>query len=213
VEVYPEGTGRRLGLGGDQRVVNLVLRSQHRSFIVDGEAGFATEGGRSLYEAAARYANISGDRRSNASLRYQGNTMLLESEREIAEGLGTARSLTPAVSAVIINGSARRNVLSDVVATLNGRANLTTNKSRIGLRNDALSGNALEPLLRSSEAQDFEAGLTLEGNLANTWEWTFIGDIDLQRNVDGSRHSSGALQRGDIRPAANVDHEYAASPL
>ncbi len=112
VEILPEEVALKYGYRADQRVVNFVLRERFRALTVSGEGGAATEGGTYEGEASANLVRLWGDRRWNIGAEYEGQSALLESERDIRSSpqdpdlvgnvtaLGDGGEIDPALSAL-----------------------------------------------------------------------------------------------------------------
>jgi hypothetical protein len=83
VDILPEEVALKYGYRADQKVVNFVLRPRFRAFTGELEGGTSTEGGRDTKEADAILLRIQGDNRINLGLRYQDNSRLQESDRDI----------------------------------------------------------------------------------------------------------------------------------
>lgn len=82
-DVLPEQTALAYGYRADQRVVNVVLKAEFRSFSLQGQLGAPTEGGRSGVESTNNLTRIDGGSRWSMDLNHERRTMLYESERDI----------------------------------------------------------------------------------------------------------------------------------
>lgn len=83
VDIFPEEVALQYGYRADQRVVNIVLRPRFRAITAEGAAGAATAGGTWNRQASVNVLRIGGPGRVSFDLGYTGNSMLLESERDI----------------------------------------------------------------------------------------------------------------------------------
>lgn len=83
VEILPEEAALQLGYSADQRVVNIVLRPRFRSITTEIGGAMPFRGGRTTKNGQVGIATISDKGRFNLDVQYTGNSMLLESERNV----------------------------------------------------------------------------------------------------------------------------------
>jgi iron complex outermembrane recepter protein len=186
VEILPEEVSLKYGYSADQRVVNFVLRQRFRALVGQAGAGFATDGGGENANPELNLVRIRRDTRLSVNLRYQGNTKLRESDRDltsIASGqpydlvgnvtapLGSASAeIDPALSALaggpvtIAGVPAGGTSLADFEGTAN-RANVTDVSRFRTLR--GASEQVSTNIVYSRPAFD-RATATVNGSLAYT---------------------------------------------
>lgn len=85
VDILPEEVALRFGYRADQRVVNFVLRERFSAVTSEVEYGFATGGGRSVYEGDFNLLRITGNGRWSVDAEYRKETPLFESERDLVQ--------------------------------------------------------------------------------------------------------------------------------
>lgn len=194
VDILPEEVALKFGYSADQRVVNFVLREHFRALTTNLEGSAPTEGGNSTQQAQADILKINRDRRVNLDVKYQGNSALLESERNIlptvSDGSGVNqapyRTLVAPSQDLNINGSYARNLSEKVGATLNGTLEVQQSEALRGLALSqtvaplALSADP-SPLTASSRTITAHLGTTLNGDglpWGNGWSWSLTGNYD-----------------------------------
>ncbi|MCW3846889.1 TonB-dependent receptor [Sphingomonas sp. LB-2] len=82
-DILPEEAALKLGYRADQRVVNIVLRPRFRAITVEAGGGMPTAGGNSNVRAQIDILKINRRGRINLDVTYNGNSGLLESERDV----------------------------------------------------------------------------------------------------------------------------------
>lgn len=185
VEILPEEVALKYGYSADQRVVNIVLRPRFRSTAALVRGQFATEGGYGGGVADMTRLMIGEKGRTSINLHAEGNTMLTESERDIALDREIAPgSPDPRDSRSLIGD--RRDLratatfnreLGAVAATANIELEHNDGRSLIGL-GDTL----LRPLARNTSSDSAHAGVVLSGNVSS-WHWSVTGNADAGHDV------------------------------
>jgi iron complex outermembrane receptor protein len=181
VDILPEAVALRYGYRADQRVVNIVLRRRFRAVTGELEAGMATAGGRGSYEADLNYLRIDPAGRWNLDFEYEHADALFESDRDIIQSvtapanIGDFRTLLADTDALSAGGTLNRTVFGNVSATVNGRVDVNSSLSRLGLATDS------RPLSRDSDGRTLHLGVALNGNIL-PWRWSLTGNYDNVRN-------------------------------
>ncbi|MGH6786513.1 MAG: TonB-dependent receptor domain-containing protein [Novosphingobium sp.] len=85
VEVLPEEVALRFGFPANQRVVNLILKENFTSRLVEAEYGGGTRGGWSASEIETNWLTIAGPRRFNLNLSVEDTSPLTEGERGVIQ--------------------------------------------------------------------------------------------------------------------------------
>jgi hypothetical protein len=180
VDILPEEVALKYGYRADQRVVNFVLRRRFRAVTAEAEAGLATEGGRTSYEADVNFLKIGRNGRFQADAEYERSGSLLESERDIVQSnpvagldIGEFRTLMPQTDRVAINSTVNRTILGNVSATLNGEFEASESAGLLGLR----TGSTGAALGRETDTLRGHLGVALNGDLSR-WRWSFTGNYD-----------------------------------
>ncbi|SFJ89155.1 hypothetical protein SAMN03159338_2683 [Sphingomonas sp. NFR04] len=216
VDILPEEVALKFGYSADQRVVNFVLRERFRALTTELQGGMPTEGGNSTQQVQADILKINRDRRVNLDVKYQGNSALLESERNVqatfndGSGVNQApyRTLVAPSQDLNINGSYARNLSEKVGATFNGTLEVLQSEALRGL---ALSQSAAplaltaepSPLTASSRTITSHFGTTLNGDelpWSNSWSWSLTGNYDRVESktiTDRGFDSLGAARPAD----------------
>lgn len=216
VDILPEEVALKFGYSADQRVVNFVLRERFRALTTQLQGGAPTEGGNSTQQVQADILKINRDRRVNLDVKYQGNSALLESERNVlptfndGSGVNQApyRTLVAPSQDLNINGSYARNLSEKVGATVNGTLEVQQSEALRGLAVSqtaaplALSGDP-SPLTASSRTITAHLGTTLNGDelpFSNAWSWSLTGNYDRVESktiTDRGFDSLGAARPAD----------------
>ena len=207
VDILPEEVALKYGYRADQRVVNIVLRRRFRAVTAEVSGGLATEGGRAAYGGQMNVLRIDRSGRWNIDVNYQHSDPLLESQRDIIQSapsspfqvvapadLGRFRTLLAETDTLSLAGTVSKTILGNVSATLNGRYDYSTSRSRLGLPGGTLtvpagspfapSGTTLfrlfdvgAPLARQNDTGTAHVGVTMNGDLL-PWRWSFTGNYD-----------------------------------
>uniref|UniRef100_UPI0002630759 TonB-dependent receptor n=1 Tax=Sphingomonas elodea TaxID=179878 RepID=UPI0002630759 len=215
VDILAEEVALKFGYSADQRVVNFVLRERFRALTTELEGSVPTEGGNSSQEVQADILKINRDRRVNLDVKYEGNSALLESERNVlptfddGSGVNQApyRTLVAPSQDLTINSSYARNLNQKVSATINGTLEVQQNEALRGL---ALSQTAAplalssepSPLTASSRTITSHLGTTLNGDglpWSSQWSWSLTGNYD--RTTSKTITDRGFDLLGAARPA------------
>lgn len=139
MEILPEEVALKYGYSADQRVVNIVLRRRFDSTSAEVGGAIATQGGYVAGKADATKLIIADGKRSSLNLHLEGNSPLLESERNIAFDPATGadprpfRTLTGAAQSARLTGTLNRTILGDVGATVTSELDHGHASSRFGI--------------------------------------------------------------------------------
>jgi hypothetical protein len=206
VDILPEEVALKFGYPANQRVLNFVLRERFRALTTELEGGAPTAGGNSSHEGQVDILKINRDRRLNLDVKYEGNSALLESERNIlpttssSAGQAAYRTLVAPSQDLTINGSYSRNLSAKVNATLNARLEVQQSQSQLGLAGIDLTVPASNPFatattdvavtnypagqgaLASNNSQiAAHVGATFNGDglpWSKDWRWSLTGNYD-----------------------------------
>ncbi len=175
IDILPEEAALKLGYRADQRVVNFVLRRRFRAITAEVDGSIATAGGRDGQDIELSMLRISPDQRINATVEYERDSSLLESERDIvtANTDSQYRTLLPDTESFTFNGVYSRNI-GKVAATANVRLAQNWTESLLGL---PIAGGG-NPLRRSSGNGTLHGGFSLNGDLSPRWRWSVTGNWD-----------------------------------
>lgn len=205
IEVFPEQVALQYGYGPDQRVVNIVLRSQYRAFTLLGRYTLAPDNWRGVYRAKADLIRIGETSHWNVGLDYSHQDPILD--RTTLAGppdVATSGAQVPAHTlatqndSLTISGASTSNI-GAVTAELTGRLALSTLQSRPGLSDadgDLLAAEGLAnlesgPLDRVDKTVDAQTNLTLNGRLDSNWRWSVIGRLDETTRITHTDVASG----------------------
>jgi len=198
VEVFSEEVAQRFGYSPDQRVVNIILKPNFSSRVVELEYGQPYAGGYSTQQGEVTYLTINGANRLNLNLEWNNSSLLTEAERGVIQTTSAAPAL-----ASDPDPAGYRSLVADS-ASLEGTINWTTKLDDAGTglslnttfaRNDSLrlqgldsvvltgpSGtavlrtfNAGDPLTVDAREQTYASAATLNGGLG---EWQLTGTLD-----------------------------------
>ncbi len=179
VETFPEEVALKFGFSPDQRVINFILKDDFRAVSAEVEIGGPTRGGRLTNEIGGSIVRITGNGRINLSVEYERDSSITEAERGIAQpiaGLAQARTLAPETQSLDLNAVINRPISDAVNATLNLTYDRTDQAGLFGL------STGREPLRRDRLVEAGNLGVTLDGQLSQTWRWTATGTLG-QENV------------------------------
>ena len=180
VEILPEEVALKYGFAPTQKVINIVLRRRYRSTAALTAITGATDGGQTSARGDLTRTMIVSAGRTTYNLHAEGNGVLTESERDIADsdaaGTGGAgRSLIGASRQVRGTATVNRKILGNVAATANGEFTHSTSRSLLGI-----GDTSLRKLGRDARIDSAHAGALLNWNKAD-WQWSVTGNADLAR--------------------------------
>ncbi|MGB5485060.1 hypothetical protein [Parasphingorhabdus sp.] len=223
VQVFPEELALQYGYRPDQRVINFILKDNYTGVSTSVEYGVPTRGAQGRSEVETTVTRIGRNSRVNINLEWQNNTAITESERDIIQGaagdlvnLGEFRTLVAPSDNVELNANYSRNFDNGMSLSLNGGYIYDKSDGLLGLPNGTLevAGDPLfryftqyGPLHRVQESNTAQAGLTLNGTLAD-WRWSLTSDYTREQ-VDTDTGRSGdtsvlqaAIDAGTVDPLA-----------
>ena len=198
IEVFPEKVALQYGYGPDQKVVNVVLRSNYHALTLLGRYTAAPENWRGVYRAKADMLRIGEHSHWNLDLDYShldpifSATTLADPGATPADGSVPAHTLAAQRDDLTLSGDLTRD-FGAVTADLTGRLDLAGVQSRLGLADgdgDLLveqgsPGLISGPRYRSDQSVDAQTSLTFNGRLDGGWRWSFVGRLeDTTRKVD-----------------------------
>lgn len=85
IEILPEEVALRYGYSANQRVINIILKDDYSSTMLEREYSQPFQGGLSTAEFDATYVRIDGSNRLNINLQAEHSSALTESERDIVQ--------------------------------------------------------------------------------------------------------------------------------
>jgi len=198
IEVFPEKVALQYGYGPDQKVVNVVLRSNYHALTLLGRYTAAPENWRGVYRAKADMLRIGEHSHWNLDLDYShldpifSATTLPDPGEVPADGSVPAHTLAAQSDDLTLSGDLTRD-FGPVTADLTARLDLAALQSRLGLTDgdgdllvaqgspDLISG----PRYRSDQSVDAQTSLTFNGRLDGGWRWSFVGRLDdTTRKID-----------------------------
>ena len=224
VQVFPEELALQYGYRPDQRVINFILKDNYTGISASAEYGVPTQGGQGRSELETTLTRIGKTSRININLEWQNNTAITESERNIIQdsagalvNLGDFRTLVAPSDNVELNANYSRAFDNGMSLSLNGGYVHDKSRGLQGLPNGTLqvAGDPLfryfteyGPLNRTQESSTAQAGLTLNGNLAE-WRWSLTSDYThALTNTDTDRSGDitalqTAIDAGLVDPLAS----------
>jgi len=212
VEILPEEVALKYGYSADQKVVNIVLRERFLALVGEVGGSTSTEGGGTGTNPEANYVRIRGDARLTDNLRYQANTKLRESQRDIVDATGP--NGTDVAHDKTLKGSSQqwsnnlvyaRPIFDRSTLTLNGALSYTTGDSLRGLPITSTSPDP-DPLHQRTENLTGHAGLTVNGDKGR-WRWSVTGNYDHGDSLTHTQtgyDASGALQTNRAESISNT---------
>ncbi len=191
-EIYPEEVALSQGYKADQRVLNIILKKNFNSKMVEGLARIATDGGRTISTLQGNRLNINGDKRWNVDVSFQHQPKLLETDRDIVRSpggqpfdltgnIGGGAEIDPALSALAGSTVTFAGVPTSAAA---GRAALADFAGLAGRYNtgDLTAARGLLPQSEKLTLRGARTGslgkqtlLTLSGNLEDTHTEMLLG--------------------------------------
>ncbi len=201
MEILPEEVALKYGYSADQRVVNIVLRRRFNSTNVEARGQLATEGGYASGRTEVGRLIIAEGTRTSISFRAEANSALYEDERDIAlqpvesqpEPVDPRpfRTLVGSGNDLRLTATHNRTILGDVSATINGEAERTTGKSRLGVPTASLDDDGTEILLafpelgaltRNSKTESLSVGTALNWD-SGKWRWSSTGAAEYSHSL------------------------------
>ena len=201
MEILPEEVALKYGYSADQRVVNIVLRRRFNSTSFETRGQAATDGGYLNGRVETGRLIIAEGTRTSISFRAEGNSALYEDERDIVlqpvesqpEPVDPRpfRTLVGSGNDLRLTATHSRTILGDVSATINGEAERTVGKSRLGVPTATLDDDGTEilrafpelgALTRDSKTESLGLGTALNWD-SGKWRWSSTGSADFNRST------------------------------
>ncbi|PXA86861.1 hypothetical protein DMC47_33360 [Nostoc sp. 3335mG] len=227
IEVFPEKVALQYGYGPDQKVVNVVLRSNYHALTLLGRYTAAPENWRGVYRAKADLLRIGEHAHWNIDLDYShldpifSATTLADPGAVPGDGNVPAHTLAAQSDDLTLSGDYTRE-FGAVTADLTARLDLAALQSRLGLADgdgdllvDQGSGDLISgPRYRSDRSVDAQTSLTLNGRFDSNWRWSFIGRLDDTTREINTESSPTAGSFDAIRlPSPGLLGNRCAGPL
>ncbi|EIZ80600.1 hypothetical protein WSK_0879 [Novosphingobium sp. Rr 2-17] len=216
IEVLPEEAALRFGYPPNQRVVNIILKSQFKAATASTEYNRPTSGGYDNVELESGLFKIAGQRRYNVSAKLDQTSMLTENERGVIQQSGTTptvagdpdpaqyRSLSPRDLELQVEGTMTQTLGKDGVdgsITVTGGYTRSQKTSLSGLDTVTLTdpaGNSAirtlsDPLTRRDVTDTFEGGLGYSKGIG-LWQLSTTANLtiaDEETRTDRRRDTSG----------------------
>ena len=172
VDILSEEVARRYGYRVGSKVLNIVLRPNYATRAVDVTYREATAGGRESPEGSFTIARSGSGTRWNLNVTAVHNEALLESERRVAGGLGSFRSLLPELDRLTITGTVARSRPEGISHAATARAEVRRTTDLTGPSDTSASAEALR---RVREDVSVRIGASAHGESAG-WQWTAAAD-------------------------------------
>lgn len=87
IQLLPREAAARLGQGQERRVINVVIKRNHRQLTANAERTWATAGKGTSLDASAGYTLLRNGNRSSLTVRLRETDPLLESDRSVSPSL------------------------------------------------------------------------------------------------------------------------------
>lgn len=206
IEILQPTKGQEYGFQSSGVVVNLALRPKFQSADIEARATATTEGGGRTENATVRYSRIRMDKILSASVSYDQQAFILESDRAGAAPVDTGgpsafRSLTPSQRSV--SATAGYSLpLGDLNLSLNVQGALGRSRTLNGFASpESDTGARSNPvtLMQDVTSRSFGASTTLDGN-SGQYFWSFL--INGQLAQTATRSSTGTPP--DLVPTSTV---------
>ncbi len=189
IEIFPEKVALEYGYPPDQRVVNVVLRSQYHALSLLARDTLAPENWRGIYRAKTDYVRIDENSHWNVDLDYRHEDAVFDKDTLPDPSAPPGSGVPPHTLAnqedhLSLSGGATR-MFGKVSAELTGRIDLSALQSRPGLSSNdgalliqqGLPALINGPMNRTDRTVGGQTSLTLNGTLSS-WHWSFIGKLD-----------------------------------
>jgi iron complex outermembrane receptor protein len=177
IQVLPQRVAGRLGERPTRRVINVVLKNDHRQITGNAEGSFATAGAGRSYKAEINLLRLKNGNRDSLVFRYERADPLFESDRDIiSEPLTAPYDTRGNIFAATILGAEIDPALSALAGQMVAVAPVPAGNAAPTL--SALAANANRPAF--TDVRDFRtlaAGkrtFSANGNLARQWGKTAL---------------------------------------
>jgi len=172
IDLFPEEAALRFGRPGNQRVINIIIRSNFQAITANSFYNIATDGGVSEVGVEANVARTLPNYRWNVTGKASHSDSLVEAERNIQSGFGQFRTIQPAKEEFELGGSYSR-AFEGAEATVTARFTRTYDRERVGI------STAPSMTLRSnSRSQSFVASALVDGELGR-WNWSLSANTGM----------------------------------
>jgi hypothetical protein len=203
IQVLPQRVAGRLGERPTRRVINVVLKNDHRQLTGNSEGSFATAGAGRSYKAEINLLRLKNGNRDSLVFRYERADPLFESDRDIiSEPLTTPYDTRGNVFASTILGA-------EIDPALSALAGQTVTIAAVPAGNAAptlsvLAANANRP--NFTDVRDFRtltAGkrtFSVNGNIARQWGKTALS-LNARAEWVSTDSQSGLADASLVLPA------------
>jgi hypothetical protein len=204
IEIFPKNVALQYGYGLDQRVVNVVLRTNYKALTLLGRYTVAPDNWRGIYRAKIDLIRIGETSHSNLALDFSHEDAIY-ADSTLADPAAPSGSVVPQHTLAaqhdhLTTSASTTHKIGEVSAELTGRIDLDALQSRPGLANedgDLLAQEGLPnlvtgPFKRVDRTVDAQTNLTLNGKLDGGWRWSFIGNLDDTTRVTHTDSASDA---------------------
>jgi hypothetical protein len=184
IEVLPRGSGARVGASPRQRVYNIRLRRELDLAAAQAAARLPTGGEWSLLREGLSYTHIRAERRFTLAAKRRDEAMLLESERDIVQPVGSIaeagrfRSLSGANDRTDLSLAAADRLASWLSGSFGSKLSLAHRHTLLGPA--AAAALPPEPLDQRGGTLSASADLTLSAQ-AGRWQFGLFGNYAYQR--------------------------------
>ena len=172
VDILPEEVALKYGYPAEQKVVNFVLRQRFKAWLAEAAGSTPTQdGGGQTAMGHGSLLHILRGQRLMLDAKVTGNEPIYEGDRDIVDGEGDFRTLTPKSTNVALNAILSRPLGEGVSGTINGTFETGDSEARLGL-----SPLSSEALTRSTDTQNGRLAAAASGALTG-WQWSYTGEV------------------------------------
>lgn len=195
IDILSEEVARRYGHPISSKVLNIVLRPNYATRVADLAYSQATAGGRDSPEASFTIARNGSGGRWNLNVTAAHSDTLLESERRVAGGFGSSRSLLPELDRFTITGTVAKDRPDGIAYAASARAEIR--------RIVDLTGPSAAPIASTKALRRERHDLTARADAsargeAAGWQWTIAAEAQFAASETRGERSEAAAYRADV---------------
>lgn len=203
VQTLSRDAAATLGQRPTRRVINVVIRPDHRQLTLGATGRLATEGQGRQAEGTVNQLRLEKGNRRSLALRVTATDRLDEADRDIVSApdelaANRFKSLVPGAFAASANGNIT-NKIGPSSVSLNLRGERRESDSRLG----GLASDPARPLLQESESTSLSAAAIANGPLGQ-WRYSVNGNVGWRLAQTDSDRTDPLLPTTMVRDRART---------
>lgn len=196
IDILPEEVARRYGIPVSSKVLNVVLRPNYATRVAELAYSEATAGGRASPDGSFTIARNGSGMRWNLNVTAAHSDRLLESERRVAGGFGSFRSLLPELDRLTITGTVAKDRPDGIGYAANARMEIRRTLDLTGP--SALPSASARALRRERQDTSARLNASAHGHSAG-WQWTVVAEAQFTESDTRGERAGAAAYFAEVK--------------